>query len=72
MVDGDALSASIAAASIVAKVTRDLIMQEYAQIYPAYGFERQRPRTWDHISEPDPVRAVAVPSLVICASVASG
>jgi ribonuclease HII len=30
VVDGDALSASIAAASIVAKVTRDLIMQQYA------------------------------------------
>jgi ribonuclease HII len=38
VVDGDALSASIAAASIVAKVTRDAIMQDYARFYPGYGF----------------------------------
>jgi hypothetical protein len=42
VVDGDALSASIAAESIVAKETRDSIMQEYAQIYPGYGFDRHR------------------------------
>ncbi len=35
---GDARSASIAAASIVAKVTRDRQMQEYDQKYPGYGF----------------------------------
>ena len=35
VVAGDALSASIAAASIVAKVTRDSIMQEYARVYPS-------------------------------------
>ena len=51
VVDGDALSASIAAASIVAKVTRDAIMKEYAQSYPAYGFERHKGYgTADHIS----------------------
>ena len=51
VVDGDALSASIAAASIVAKVTRDSILQEYAQIYPGYGFERHKGYgTADHIS----------------------
>jgi ribonuclease HII len=51
VVDGDALSASIAAASIVAKVTRDSIMQEYAQLYPGYGFERHKGYgTMDHIS----------------------
>ena len=50
MVDGDALSASIAAASIVAKVTRDSIMQEYARVYPKYGFERHKGYgTVDHI-----------------------
>ena len=51
VVDGDALSASIAAASIVAKVIRDSIMREYAQIYPGYGFERHKGYgTADHIS----------------------
>lgn len=39
IVHGDALSYSIAAASIVAKVTRDRYMHEMAQIYPAYDFE---------------------------------
>ncbi len=37
---GDALSISIAAASIVAKVTRDRIMAEYHAKYPEYGFDR--------------------------------
>jgi ribonuclease HII len=40
VVGGDALSHSIAAASIVAKVTRDRIMRELALFYPEYGFER--------------------------------
>lgn len=35
---GDALSLSIAAASIVAKVTRDRLMLEYDTLYPGYGF----------------------------------
>lgn len=38
LVHGDALSASIAAASIIAKVTRDRIMEKLAVQYPAYGF----------------------------------
>ena len=42
VVDGDALSASIAAASIVAKVTRDALMREYARLYPSHGFERHK------------------------------
>jgi len=51
VVDGDALCASITAASIVAKVTRDAIMREYAQFYPGYGFERHKGYgTADHIS----------------------
>lgn len=39
VVHGDSLSASIAAASILAKVTRDDLMLEMAEKYPAYGFE---------------------------------
>ncbi len=38
IVKGDAQSVSIAAASIVAKVTRDRLMQEYETIFPGYGF----------------------------------
>lgn len=38
LVHGDALSASIAAASIIAKVTRDRLMVEYDKKYPQYGF----------------------------------
>jgi ribonuclease HII len=40
IVKGDMLSASIAAASIVAKVTRDRLMARLCQIYPVYGFSR--------------------------------
>lgn len=39
IVKGDSLSASIAAASILAKVYRDDIMLEMAERYPQYGFE---------------------------------
>lgn len=39
VVHGDSLSASIAAASILAKVTRDDVMQEMEKEYPQYGFE---------------------------------
>ena len=39
VVKGDSLSASIAAASILAKVTRDDMMEQYAVEYPGYGFE---------------------------------
>lgn len=39
VVHGDSLSASIAAASVLAKVTRDDYMLEMAEIYPGYGFE---------------------------------
>jgi ribonuclease HII len=38
IVKGDAKSASIAAASIVAKVTRDRMMEEYDKVYPGYYF----------------------------------
>jgi ribonuclease HII len=40
VIRGDAIVASIAAASIVAKVTRDRLMVRLAQIHPGYGFER--------------------------------
>ncbi len=39
IVDGDATSAAIAAASIVAKVTRDRLMADLAGRHPEYGFE---------------------------------
>ena len=39
IIGGDGLSASIAAASVLAKVTRDDIMLEMAQVYPGYDFE---------------------------------
>lgn len=38
IVKGDSLSASIAAASILAKVTRDRLMEELDETYPQYGF----------------------------------
>ncbi len=38
IIKGDANSLSIAAASIVAKVTRDRLMADYDQTYPGYGF----------------------------------
>lgn len=42
VVGGDAKSASIAAASILAKVSRDHYMMELAQRYPQYGFEKHK------------------------------
>ena len=39
VVKGDSRSANIAAASILAKVTRDEFMEEQAKLYPQYGFE---------------------------------
>ena len=42
VVHGDSLCASIAAASIVAKVHRDRVMDDLARRYPAYGFEHHR------------------------------
>ena len=41
-VKGDSRSASIAAASIVAKVSRDRVMEELAEKYPQYRFERHK------------------------------
>lgn len=42
IIKGDAKSASIAAASIVAKVTRDRMMEQYDQIYPQYQFAKNK------------------------------
>ena len=39
VVKGDSLSANIAAASVLAKVSRDVLMEQAAQEYPGYGFE---------------------------------
>ena len=40
LIKGDSISASIAAASILAKVTRDRLMLEYDTTWPGYGFSR--------------------------------
>ena len=42
IIKGDAKSQSIAAASIMAKVTRDRMMQAYDEAYPMYGFARNK------------------------------
>lgn len=42
LVHGDALSYSIAAASVLAKVTRDRLMLEYDREFPAYGFAQHK------------------------------
>lgn len=42
IIKGDANSDSIAAASILAKVTRDHIMVEYDKVYPGYGFAKHK------------------------------
>ena len=42
IVDGDALSFSIACASVVAKVTRDRMMDYYDELFPHYGFRKHK------------------------------
>ena len=42
IIKGDSKSISIAAASILAKVTRDSIMYQYDEIYPEYGFKSHK------------------------------
>jgi len=42
IIGGDGLSLSIAAASIIAKVTRDRMMMELDRLYPQYGFARHK------------------------------
>lgn len=51
IVEGDAKSLSIAAASVIAKVTRDRLMTELDQRYPLYGFARHKGYpTRDHLA----------------------
>ena len=51
IIHGDALSYSIAAASILAKVTRDRLMLEYDKQYPEYNFSKHKGYgTAEHIS----------------------
>ncbi len=61
VVHGDALCASIAAASIVAKVTRDRIMRLVGKRFPAYGFERNKgyatPEHWAALRKHGPCAA---------------
>lgn len=67
IVDGDAKCRSIAAASIIAKVTRDRIMTDYAREYPGYGWERNRgygtPEHWRalHALGPTPLHRRSFP-----------
>ncbi len=42
LIEGDKRSMSIAAASVVAKVYRDLLMESYDALYPVYGFKHNR------------------------------
>ena len=42
VIGGDGKSANIAAASILAKVTRDRYMEQQAELYPQYGFETHK------------------------------
>lgn len=42
IIKGDSLSVSIGAASILAKVKRDEIMEKFSHIYPGYGFEKHK------------------------------
>jgi ribonuclease HII len=69
IVDGDAKCRSIAAASIIAKVTRDRIMADYAAEYPGYGWERNRgygtPEHWRalHALGPTPLHRRSFPKV---------
>lgn len=42
LIGGDAISLSIASASILAKVSRDLVMQDYHRRFPGYGFDKHK------------------------------
>jgi ribonuclease HII len=69
IVDGDAKCRSIAAASIIAKVTRDRMMAEYAREYPGYGWETNRgygtPEHWRalHALGPTPLHRRSFPKV---------
>lgn len=56
VVSGDCLCVSIAAASIIAKTTRDSIMLSFDRIYPGYGFKRNKGYcTREHVSALDSI-----------------
>ncbi len=59
LVEGDARSYSIAAASVLAKVTRDRLMLEYDRLYPGYGFA-------DHKGYATPRHQAAIAKLGPC------
>jgi ribonuclease HII len=42
LIHGDALSVAIAAASVIAKITRDRLMEDYDRVYPGYGFAQHK------------------------------
>lgn len=42
LIYGDARSVAIAAASVIAKYTRDLLMEDYDRLYPGYGFAQHK------------------------------
>ena len=51
LIDGDTISLSIAAASVIAKVTRDRLMEAHDAQYPGYGFARHKGyATSDHLA----------------------
>ena len=58
VVHGDALCCSIAAASVVAKVHRDLLLEEIGRRYPAYGFSHHKgygtPEHWEALARYGP------------------
>jgi len=59
LVQGDCKSYSVAAASVLAKVTRDRLMREYESVYPGYGFAK-------HKGYPTPQHLAAINSLGAC------
>lgn len=59
IIKGDAKSHSIAAASVMAKVTRDRLMTEYGKLFPEYGFER-------HMGYPTPDHLAALQKHGVC------
>jgi ribonuclease HII len=74
IVHGDALCSSIAAASIVAKVYRDRLLEELGSRYPAYGFEHHKgygtPEHWDalRLAGPCPEHRLTYHGVVLDAS----
>lgn len=72
IIGGDGRSASIAAASIIAKVTRDRLMEQYDRIYPDYGFLKHKGYpTKDHVAAltrfgPAPIHRTSFAPVAAC------